>query len=61
MTGMHTEKSLANAQFGFNKYAVLYPLKNDCLKAYKCLTTVVLVNLFTERIPVILNWRLEFA
>ncbi len=52
---MYTVKSFTNARLGLNKYAVLYPLKNDCFIVYKCLTTVVLVNLFTAHIPAMLT------
>ncbi|MBT9139298.1 MAG: hypothetical protein DDT31_01882 [Syntrophomonadaceae bacterium] len=61
MTGMHTVKSFTNAQFGLNKHAFLYPLKIDCLTVYKCLTLVVLVNLFTARIPTMLNSQLHLG
>ncbi len=60
-TGMHTVKSFPNARFGLNRHAVLYPLKNDCFIVYKCLTMVVLVNLFTVCIPVILDRQLDFS
>ncbi len=41
--------------FGLNRDAVLYPLKNDCFSVYKSLASVVLVNLFTVRIPAMFN------
>jgi hypothetical protein len=55
ITGMHTVKSLTNAQFGLDKSADLYSLKSDCFLANKSLTSVVPVSLFTARISVILE------
>ncbi len=54
-TGMHAVKSFTNARLGFNRHAVLYPLKHDCFIVYKSFTTVVLVNLFTACMPAILD------
>jgi len=55
ITDKHTVKSFTNAQFGFNKNTIFYSLKSDCFLVNKSLTSVVLVNLFTARIPVILK------
>ena len=52
---MHTVKIFTNARFGLNKYVILYPLKSDCLFVYVCLTSVVLVNIFTARISANIN------